>query len=135
MVTIDSQTELKSFLTKIGFPNHAVTLQTNTTKEVIAKGIKDLSSLSSALKKGFQKENQLYLATDMRAMMNPTRMGVIRELAHKLTLKIASFCPECKAPGFGYANTQGHLNYKVCDSPTSFLGMKFGNAYNVITRK
>ncbi|CEK11494.1 DUF6671 family protein [Legionella hackeliae] len=121
MITIDSKTEIKDFLMNIGFPKHAVTLQTNETKEVIAKGIKDLTVLSHFLEKGFQKEEYLFLATDMRAMMNPTRMNVLRELADKLTIKIASCCPECNTPGFGFSSTQGKLHCKICELPTSIF--------------
>ena len=120
MITIDSTTELNDFLSKTGFPEHALILQTNSDKTVIAKGIKDIETLRAALDIGFKQEKELFLATDMRAMMNPTRMNAISELAEKLADRIAHPCPNCHAPGFGFKKTTGSLPCKACASATSF---------------
>jgi hypothetical protein len=120
MMTVDAQSDLCTFLTQVGFPSHALTLQTTTDKQVLAKGIRDIDSLHAALNHGFKHHDKLFLATDMRAMMNPTRMNVLSALADQLALRIATLCPDCFAPGYGPKTTQGHLSCSLCGAPTSF---------------
>lgn len=124
MLTIDAHTELDDFLRRVDFPNHALTLQMNTGKELIAKGIRDKITLLASLENGFQHEQQLFLATDMRAMMNPTRMEVLSELAYKLAVRIGSQCPGCNIPGFGFKTTKGKLPCSLCHSPTSYYELE-----------
>lgn len=124
MMTIDSKTDLSDFLNKVGFPTHALTLQTNADKTLIAKGIQDEDSLDNALNIGFKMDKELFLATDMRAMMNPTRMDAIRELADKLANRILSCCPSCTTPGFGFKNTTGHLLCSLCGSSTALYAQE-----------
>ncbi|WP_115710367.1 DUF6671 family protein [Legionella sainthelensi] len=119
MMTITPQTELNDFLEKAGFPEHALTLQNNSDKTVIAKGIRDTETLQAALALGFQHEKELFLATDMRAMMNPLRMQAISVLAEKLAHRIQCCCPYCFTPGFGFKKTSGSLPCHECSSPTS----------------
>ena len=119
-MTVDPTTELHDFLHRVGFPDHALTLQTHRDKTLIAKGIQELDALNEALRRGFRVENQLFLATDMRAMMNPTRMAVIRDLAQQLAIRVATVCPACSVPGFGFKTTQGNLPCRLCDGPTSW---------------
>lgn len=119
MMTINSQTKLDDFLTKAGFPEHALTLQTNSDKKVIAKGIRDDYALQCALASGFKLEKELFIATDMRAMMNPSRMQAIAVLAQRLADRIKCHCPYCCAPGFGFKETKGSLLCHQCVSPTS----------------
>ena len=119
-ILVNKETPLDEFLKQVGFPEHALILQTNTSKTVIAKGIRDLDTLHAALDQGFKKDNPLFLATDMRAMMNPTRMGTLKELADKLATRIATCCPKCEVPGFGFKKTQGNLPCSLCNASTSF---------------
>lgn len=120
MITIDKTTDITAFLNRTAFPSHALTLQTGSDKRVLAKGIRDLVCLKEWMARGFKSEGSLLLGTDMRAMMNPTRMAVLGELADKLTRRIATPCPECQAPGFGFKTTQGNLPCRLCEAPTSF---------------
>lgn len=119
MMTITSKTQLDEFLEKAGFPEHALILQTNSDKKVIAKGVRDIETLKTALTLGFQHEKELFLATDMRAMMNPSRMLAIAVLAEKLAHRIQCCCPNCSTPGFGFKKTSGSLPCNECSSPTS----------------
>lgn len=119
-IIIDEKTELNDFLDQVGFPSHALTLQTNQSKTVIAKGINDINLLNTGLKKGFKYEKKLLLATDMRAMVNPTRMQTLKNLAQKLAERIVTNCPKCQTPGFGFKETTGNLPCSLCTSPTTF---------------
>jgi hypothetical protein len=120
MITINPKSEIESFLDKVGFPEHALTIQTNTNKLVISKGIRDKKLLDKAIQHGFKYEKELFIATDMRAMMNPTRMELITELADKLSSRIATICPSCTCPGFGLCSTIGSLPCASCGANTNF---------------
>ncbi|BCA94278.1 hypothetical protein TUM19329_06390 [Legionella antarctica] len=120
MITINEQTEIDSFLKRAQFPPHALIVQANSDNRVVAKGINDIDTLIHHLTIGFKTEKELLLATDMRAMMNPTRMEGIAELAEKLALRIATLCVQCTCPGFGFKATRGKLPCSLCGSPTSF---------------
>ncbi len=120
MITINKNTELDAFLSRVQFPSHALIVQASSDNHVVAKGINNLEDLAHQLAIGFKTEKELLVATDMRAMMNPTRMAVIGELADKLTQRIGSLCAQCERPGFGFKSTQGSLPCSLCGSPTSF---------------
>lgn len=120
MITVNRSTDISTFLKQVHFPTHALIVQTAGSKKVIAKGVNDIDSLNRFLSIGFQYENQLLLGTDMRAMMNPTRMEVLGELADKLAIRIATQCSQCECPGFGFKATRGALPCALCGSSTSF---------------
>ena len=118
MMTIGKDTPLEPFLQSALFPSHALTLQSADRGDVIAKGILDIHQLESSLSDGFKKYNELYIATDMRAMMNPTRMQTIAELAEKLANRIKNPCPDCGNPGFGFQSVSGYLPCSLCGDLT-----------------
>lgn len=118
MMTIDKETLLEAFLTLAAFPSHALTLQSANRREVIAKGINDPHQLQASLSDGFKKYNELFIATDMRAMMNPTRMQTLAELAQKLAIRIKNSCPGCGVPGFGFKAVNGYLPCSLCGDET-----------------
>ena len=119
MLTIYSGTDVATFLKSVQFPSHAVTLQVADTKEVIGKGIQDQSLLEQLITIGLTQGDALLVSTDMRAMMNPTRMGVLSLLAEKLATRIVTQCHGCAAPGFGFVSTADYLSCSLCDAPTS----------------
>ncbi len=120
MLTMNQNSEISAFLKQVQFPSHALIIQVSSNNRVVAKGIKDLDALMHYLALGFKTEKELLLVTDMRAMMNPTRMEVIGELADKLALRINSLCAQCTSPGFGFKATRGTLPCADCGSSTSF---------------
>ena len=109
MMTIEQDTVLDSFLKSVHFPSHALTLQSGDRANVLAKGIHSHDTLRASLDVGFKHYNELFIATDMRAMMNPTRMQTLAELAEKLVTRITRSCPGCSIPGFGFKSVSGHL--------------------------
>ncbi|PJD94980.1 MAG: hypothetical protein CK426_01600 [Legionella sp.] len=120
MLTVNKNTKLDDFLTQVHFPSHALIVQLTSNSHVLAKGVHDLDALTYYLKLGFKTDKELLLTTDMRAMMNPTRMAVIGELADKLTQRISRLCIQCERPGFGFKTTRGALACALCGAPTSF---------------
>ena len=118
MMTIHPDTILDSFMESVHFPSHALTLQSGDRQHVLEKGITSLDKLRSSLELGFKRYNELFIATDMRAMMNPTRMQTLTDLAEKLALRITRSCPRCGIPGFGFKSVSGHLPCSLCGNET-----------------
>ena len=118
MMTMTQDTLLEPFLVSVLFPSHALTLQSGDRQVVIAKGINDHHTLHASLSAGFKEHNELFIATDMRAMMNPTRMQTLAELAEKLAIRINNYCPGCGIPGYGFKSVSGHLPCTLCGDDT-----------------
>jgi hypothetical protein len=114
--------ELKSFCEKALFPSHALIVKPNQPKNeaMIIKGVQDKEKLLEAFSRCalHSKDGKVTLETDMRAHMNPTRMGVIKTLAYKLAKRLKTFCPKCKCPGWGMKDVVKGLECEVCGSET-----------------
>ncbi|MGO4906590.1 DUF6671 family protein [Flavobacterium sp. W20_MBD1_R3] len=54
----------------------------------------------------------------MRALYNPTRMGVIKIAALKLMETIKSKCPNCKTPGFSVTDIKQGIPCSWCAAST-----------------
>ena len=121
---INQDTDLDSLLVSVLFPSHALILQSADRRDFIEKGINDHSKLKVSLLAGFKKNNELFIATDMRAMMNPTRMHTLAKLAEKLAIRIKRSCPGCGIPGFGFKSVSGHLPCSLCGDDTQMFGFE-----------
>ncbi|MFZ4077441.1 MAG: DUF6671 family protein, partial [Legionellaceae bacterium] len=118
MMLLHQDTLLDAFLASVHFPSHALTLQSGDKQHVLDKGINTHDRLQASLCDGFKHYHDLFIATDMRAMMNPTRMQTLAELAEKLAVRIGSSCPGCGIPGFGFKTVRGHLPCVMCGNKT-----------------
>ncbi len=85
------------WLKSVKFPSHGLILKNQSI--LICKGIISLTYLEEIIDKELSENNNLILETDMRAMMNPTRMKAIKLLANKLVQKIAKLCNKCSTRG------------------------------------
>lgn len=117
--TVNSQLALEQFAKRALFPSHALILRsTNHPTTHIVKGITDWQTLYSAYHNLLQPSGEVYVATDMRAHYNPSRMEVIKETAQKLLQRLQTHCPQCHAPGFGVTASQPGLPCAYCGAPT-----------------
>ena len=106
-----------SFVAKAGFPEHGLILG-RPGDPMFQKGITDHDRLFEHCKTAIEKRGEVWLETDMRAHLNPTRMQVIAELAEDLVTRLQTHCPACKQPGFGpYQPIPGAL-CESCNFPT-----------------
>lgn len=119
--TIYPESQLDPLLKSIQFPSHAVCIQTPTN---LFKGIQSHETLDDILKREFKQHSSLFLCSDMRAMMNPTRMKVIETLAEKLVRRIQSLCPYCSMPGFGMIGVEGYLPCQACQQHSSVFALE-----------
>lgn len=117
--------DYEDFLTKIKFPSHGVIISTPyESPPFFKKDIRQFSQLEATIKEAFKRSEIVRLETDMRAMMNPSRMEVIKMLAIKLVKRIQQECPNCNMPGFGKVSTEGFLTCEICGADTELYRQK-----------
>lgn len=105
------------FAEKIGFPSHALILGTPSDR-FFTKGLKQLSEFKRLLENALQETRDVWLETDMRAHMNPSRMQTISQAAEKLAVLLGSDCPQCKLPGYGLSELIKGAPCQECHTPT-----------------
>lgn len=124
-VDISIKDDYKGFLEKAKFPTHGIIIRTlGGETDYIEKGIRCHSQLKTSIKKAFEHSSTIRIETDMRAMMNPLRMTIIKSLAEKLVRRIKQHCPQCDTPGFGKISIDGHLDCISCATPTTLYRQK-----------
>ncbi len=116
---ITTEEMLLKFAKKVKFPSHGLILRKSKEEfNGMTKGITEFSQLLIAFNQLIKNFNTAYVETDMRAMYNPTRMGVIEIVAKKLVEKIKCTCPACQMPGFGITEVKQGLPCELCNFPT-----------------
>jgi len=116
---IANEKGLMAFAQLVKFPSHGLILKSSKSDtEGMIKGITTMPELERAYEFMYQKYGTVFVETDMRAMLNPTRMGVIKLATKTLVDKIQSLCPNCKTPGFGITDLKKGLPCDWCGSPT-----------------
>ena len=117
--------QLKTFCDEVKFPSHGLIIRPNKSNKnpFIIKGIQTYDTLEEAFLQCclLSDDNHALVETDMRAHMNPTRMEVIKELAHFFAKRLATPCPVCSTPGWGVVDTLNGLECEVCRSETKMI--------------
>ena len=112
--------ELDAFARKVGFPRHGLILRKSKEElDGMLKGITDPEQLRTVAVQLLESQESGYVETDMRAMLNPSRMQVIGETAQLLLQKLNSFCPSCQFPGFSVTSAEPGLPCSLCGTPSS----------------
>jgi hypothetical protein len=116
---VSSEEDLLAFAQSAQFPSHALILKDKKDGFTsIAKGIVNTKELLETFAKFKQSNETVYVETDMRAHLNPSRMQVIEETTEKLIKKIKTACPSCNTPGFGIKNSIPGLPCENCKTPS-----------------
>lgn len=111
---------LLDFAKKVQFPIHAIILRSKPDDLTsIIKGITTRSQLENSFEYLISVYGSVYAETDMRALYNPTRMGVIKIAAQKLLEIIQTECPSCNTPGFSITDVKPGLPCSCCSAPTN----------------
>lgn len=113
---VTPQADLDRFLGRAGFPDHALIVRKG--ERVAAKAVTARDVLDRWIAKA---DAPVRLETDMRAHLNPTRMGEIAHLADTLAERLATPCPSCHAPGFGRTGIEPGLPCEACGTPTELV--------------
>ena len=108
--------EIEEFARRARFPDHGLILK--STGGALVKGLRDWETLRREADRLLAAHQALTVETDMRAMHNPLRMGVIAEATRKLVAKLQTPCPVCAAPGFALAERLPGLPCDHCGFPT-----------------
>jgi hypothetical protein len=112
--------ELDAFARKVGFPGHGLILRKSKEElDGMLKGITDPEQLRTVAVQLLESQESGYVETDMRAMLNPSRMQVIGETAQLLLQKLNFFCPSCQFPGFSVTWAEPGLPCSLCGTPGS----------------
>lgn len=119
---IASLDDLKLFAEKSQFPSHALIVKpfSNDEKKPIYKGILTYPDLEAAFFSSikYSSEGKVWVETDMRAHLNPTRMRVINLLGETLAQRLMALCPKCATPGWGKVDFEAGLPCGWCGAPT-----------------
>lgn len=122
---ISALDEAAPFLTTALFPSHGLIVRPNLweDKSVIFKGIRTQEDLTKAFTECslISADSKVWLETDMRANLNPSRMSVIGELAERLAKRLGCACPSCNSPGWGCTGMEKGLPCEYCGEPTELL--------------
>lgn len=122
--------EVAGFLARARFPGHAIIARPNAGPlHPLSKGVRDLPSLDAAMAAAAaaSPDGLARVETDMRAHLNPTRLGEIRKVAARLARRLATPCPACASPGFGPDRVVPGLPCGWCGEPTPApLGLSWG---------
>lgn len=116
---VKSWAEAGEFASSALFPSHGLIVRGDEKEnEGMVKGIRDPEKFKTVIENFLQKNGHAFIETDMRAMHNPTRMRVIRDVALKLIDTLNRFCPTCHIPGFDVVEITDGLPCEWCTSPT-----------------
>ncbi len=113
--------EALEFAKSIGFPEHGVVIRkSEKDNQSIHKGVQseyELIKQVESLLESFSTK-RVFMETDMRAHMNPTRMEKIALATKDLVANINSRCPACETPGFVIFDVKNGLVCELCKLPT-----------------
>ena len=116
---VSSEEDLLGFAQSAQFPGHALILKDKKEGfSSITKGILETKELLETFTQYKKNNGTVYVETDMRAHLNPSRMQVIEQTTEKLIKKIKTACPSCNAPGFGITDTTPGLPCENCKLAT-----------------
>ncbi len=119
--TAQSLEACEEFLTRAGFPAHAMVVRPSRGPGGIVKGVVSHDALAEAVVSmaALSEDGLARIETDMRAHLNPTRMNEIGKLANRFAARLATLCPACGAPGFGPMRSEAGLPCAECGAPTA----------------
>jgi ribosomal protein S27AE/DNA-directed RNA polymerase subunit RPC12/RpoP len=118
---VESIDAAMEFARSVGFPSHGLVVMPaadSSDPAKIHKGITQEAMLREIVAITLQRHGRAHLETDMRAMMNPTRMKAIALATQDLIRKLQQTCPQCGAPGFDVSDRQPGLPCGLCHAPT-----------------
>lgn len=108
----------EKFATQIGFPDHAIVVMETQNGPVLAKGLCNREDFQSLCMAEIKRLGSVWLETDMRAHLNPTRMTSIGKAAGDLLHRLQARCPTCKHPDW-VPQVKGGRPCALCRAPTN----------------
>ncbi len=119
--TVTDEEALRRFADTAGFPAHGLVLRPDAQDDArIVKGLRDWPTLQRAFADALRASpaGKVFVETDLRAHMNPTRQRIIFRAAENLVARLQSACPACGSPGFWEKERISGLPCGLCGMPT-----------------
>ncbi|MGL2994130.1 DUF6671 family protein [Flavobacterium sp. TSSA_36] len=121
-ISIASEAALWDFASQVQFPSHGLILRpAQGVVEEMVKGITSPEVLLAAFHRLKSNYETVFVETDMRALYNPTRMGIIGTATKHLVQQVQSLCPACQSPGFSIESVKSGLPCSWCGIPTDSI--------------
>ncbi|SEL13466.1 hypothetical protein SAMN04488700_0417 [Carnobacterium iners] len=120
---VKSFTEAYEFSLSAGFPKTGIVVKLSEHSKDLGEMIKGITikeDLEKAVAYALEKSinNEIFIATDMRASYNPKRMKNIEAATRDLLKNIVCLCPSCQWPGYKITDRKKGLPCKWCNYPT-----------------
>lgn len=112
---------LAAFASRADFPKHGLVVRPDGESDPrIQKGLVEWSLLHAAFDEAMAQSSSgaVFVESDLRAHMNPTRMEMIRKATANLVERMKSECPDCGTPGFWLVERIAGLPCRDCHLPT-----------------
>lgn len=119
--TVRSVEEALDWAAGAGFPEHGLVVRRGPDDaRGMTKGITDKAALADAIERLLRRPfvRSVFLETDLRAHVNPTRMETIAEATRDLVANAQRHCPVCHRPGFAIDESKPGLPCAWCGLPT-----------------
>lgn len=116
-----SREALDLFARRVDFPNHGLVLRPDHEDDSrVRKGLGDWPSLHRAFEAALAESASaaVFVESELRAHMNPTRMKTIARATEDLIARVLSECPQCGKPGFWVVEKIPGLRCGACGTPT-----------------
>lgn len=120
--TVGSVDEALAWAGRVGFPEHGLVVRRSPDDaHGMIKGIVNETMLVEAIEQFLQQPHvrSVFVETDLRAHMNPTRMENIRVATLDLVENAQRACPDCSRPGFSIDEARPGLPCAWCGLPTN----------------
>jgi hypothetical protein len=110
-------------LKAMGFPEFGVFVVCSSDMSQPIKGLATVEAVIDAMDREARRSDDglAVLYSDMRAHRNPLRMKVLRAAGWKLARRLATLCPRCQAPGWGFIDSRRGLPCEACAEPTHWI--------------
>lgn len=118
---VTSVDEAFAFAKAIGFPEHGIVVRDHEhDTRHMQKGVTTFEALEEAVSHSLRHLflRKVFLETDMRANVNPTRMENIKRATEDLIQNALRVCPQCATPGFSVSKKEPGLPCEQCSLRT-----------------
>jgi hypothetical protein len=114
---VRSWKEVQAFADRIGFPSHGLVVRAARDKPAVATAVIDRAELAATVRPLIARAGRVWLESDMRAHVNPTRMRAIAFATDDLIRRLLARCPACDFPDWTPRLRQGRPCGE-CSGPT-----------------
>jgi hypothetical protein len=114
--------EVMDFAMRMKFTEHQLLLRPREKWErgdAMHKGLFERDRLRTLASEFLARDGHVWVATDQRAMANPTRMRVIGDTAERFAQELARCCPACGEVWFRITEAIAGLPCQSCGWPTA----------------